>query len=60
MRLQKQLSRKVGDKKYPKWVVTIPPKQIEELGWDAGEELNTVIEENRLVLKSVRKNNRND
>ena len=55
MRLQKQLSRKVAGKEYSKWVITIPSREIEELGWGVGEELRTAIEENRLVLKSVRK-----
>jgi 2,4-dienoyl-CoA reductase-like NADH-dependent reductase (Old Yellow Enzyme family) len=33
VKLQKQLSRKVDDKEYPKYVVTIPPKHIAEVGW---------------------------
>lgn len=27
MKLQKQLSRKVGEKEYPKWVIIVPPKK---------------------------------
>ena len=51
MKLQKQLSRKVDDKEYPKYVVTIPPKQIDELGWKKGTELIAVVEEGRIVLR---------
>ena len=51
MKLQKQLSRKVDDKEYPKYVVTIPPKQIEEVGWKEGTELIAVVEEGRIVLR---------
>lgn len=53
MKLQKQLSRKVGDKKYPKWVVAIPPKQIGELGWDEGQFLESEIANQVLVIKKV-------
>jgi len=31
MKLQRQINRIVEDKEYPKFVVTIPPEQIEEL-----------------------------
>lgn len=51
MRLQKQLSRKVGNKEYPKWVITIPPKQIETLGWMEGEFLESEINDQELVIQ---------
>ena len=51
MKLQKQLSRKVDNIKYPKYVVTIPPKQIEELGWEEGTELEAIVEKGRIILK---------
>ena len=51
LRLQKQLSRKVGDKKYVKWVITIPPKQIKSLEWEEGEFLESVIINQELILK---------
>ena len=51
MKLQKQLSRKVDDKEYPKYVVTIPPKQIEEVGWKEGTELIAAVEEGQIVLR---------
>jgi len=45
VRLQRQLSRKVGRKQYAKWVITLPPKIIEKIGWRAGEELSVAIDE---------------
>ena len=51
MKLQKQLSRKVGNKEYPKWVITIPPKQIRTLGWREGEFLESEINSQELVIR---------
>lgn len=53
MKLQKQLSRKVGDKEYAKWVVAIPPKQIEALGWNEGQSLEGEITDQQLVIRKV-------
>lgn len=51
MKLQKQLSRKVEGKEYPKWVVTIPPEKIKEVGWKEGTELDVDVKENKITLK---------
>lgn len=51
MKLQKQLSRKVGNKEYSKWVVTIPPMQIKALGWREGEYLESEIKNGELIVK---------
>jgi antitoxin component of MazEF toxin-antitoxin module len=51
MKLQKQLSRKVEGKEYSKYVVTIPPKQIEEAGWKEGTELEAVVKDGKIVLR---------
>jgi antitoxin component of MazEF toxin-antitoxin module len=51
MKLQKQLSRKVGNKKYPKWVITIPPKQINELDWKEGEYLESEVDNQELLIR---------
>ncbi len=53
MKLQKQLSRKVGTVEYAKWVLVIPPNIIEELKWKEGQELEVEIKENRLVVKKT-------
>jgi len=51
LRLQKQLSRKVGNKEYPKWVITIPPKEVESLGWSEGEPLESEIVDQKLIIQ---------
>jgi bifunctional DNA-binding transcriptional regulator/antitoxin component of YhaV-PrlF toxin-antitoxin module len=51
MKLQKQLSRKYGGKEYPKWVITVPPKQIDELGWSEGEFLDSEISGRELIIR---------
>jgi len=43
MKLQKQLSRKYGGKEYPKYLVTIPPKTIDEVGWKQGTDLEAIV-----------------
>ena len=53
MKLQKQLSRKIGEKEYAKWVIAIPPKQIETLGWSEGQSLEGEITDQKLVIKVV-------
>ena len=51
MNLQKQLSRKVGDKEYAKYVIVIKPKIIKKLGWKDGEELDAEIKGDKLVIE---------
>lgn len=51
MKLQKQLSRKVGNKEYAKWVVVVPSKQIHALGWKEGEYLESKINNQELVIR---------
>ncbi len=51
MKLQKQLSRKVGDTEYAKWVLVVPPSLIENLGWKEGQELEAEIKDNKLVIE---------
>ena len=53
MKLQKQLSRKVGKTEYPKYVITIPPKLIEELGWKKGVEVEASKKGDKLLLEPV-------
>jgi hypothetical protein len=50
MKLQEQLSRKVSGKKYPKYVMTISPKCVEELGWEKGIDLDVNIDGDKLVI----------
>jgi len=53
MKLQKQLSRKVGSIEYAKWVVVIPPETIKELDWKEGQELETEIKDKKLTIKKI-------
>jgi len=56
VKLQKQLSRKTKGKSYPKYVMTIPPKNIEELGWQKGMELEVCVSDNKLIIKPKKEN----
>lgn len=51
MKLQKQLSRKVRDVEYAKWVLVIPPDLVEKLKWKEGQELEAEIKESKLIVK---------
>jgi len=51
MQLQKQLSRKIGNTEYAKYVTVIPPQLIKDLGWKDGEDLEAEITNNRLIIK---------
>lgn len=51
VKLQKQLSRKVGKKEYPKYVLVIPPKDVEESGFKAGEELKIKSSKGKIVIE---------
>lgn len=51
MRLQKQRSREVKGREYFRWAIVIPPRDIEELGWQEGEELESEAKRDRLILK---------
>jgi antitoxin component of MazEF toxin-antitoxin module len=53
MKLQKQLSRRVGNKEYAKWVIAIPPKQVKALGWNEGQSLEGEVTDQKLVIKKV-------
>jgi bifunctional DNA-binding transcriptional regulator/antitoxin component of YhaV-PrlF toxin-antitoxin module len=55
MQLQKQVSRKVGDRKYPKYMVVIPPKTIMELGWEQGDELTAQVAKGKLIITKKEK-----
>ena len=51
MKLQKQLSRKVGDKEYSKYVAVFPPEVVKESGFKEGEELNATAEKGKITIK---------
>lgn len=50
-RLQKQVSRKVKDKEYSKYVLIIPSKEIREAGFKEGEELKIKVKNKKIVIE---------
>jgi antitoxin component of MazEF toxin-antitoxin module len=50
MKLQKQVSRRIEETEYAKYVVVIPPDRVERLGWKEGQELDSQIQGQKLVL----------
>jgi len=50
MKLQKQVSRRVEETEYAKYVVVIPPDRVEQLGWNDGEELDSQIQGQKLII----------
>jgi len=48
-KVQKQVSRKVGDKVYPKYVVTIPPEVLEKYGIEAGDDVEISLKKLKKV-----------
>ncbi len=52
MRLQKHITRKVGNKEYAKYVVVIPPEHIDQLEWEEGQELEPEVKGKKLVIST--------
>jgi hypothetical protein len=55
MRLQKQLSRKVDGIVYPKYVVVLPPKIVEQAKMKGGEELDITVMGKKITIEPKRK-----
>ena len=51
MKLQKQIAYKYKDKTHYKYVVLVPQDIINDLGWEAGQELVPKIDGEKLVLE---------
>jgi antitoxin component of MazEF toxin-antitoxin module len=56
MRLQRHINRKVEGKEYGKYVIVIPPEEVEQLGWAIGQELKPEVKGRKLVI-SAKENN---
>ena len=54
MKLQSQVSRKVGDTEYKKSWIVIPNKLLELLKWKTGQEVEGEIKDNKLILKKIK------
>jgi bifunctional DNA-binding transcriptional regulator/antitoxin component of YhaV-PrlF toxin-antitoxin module len=51
MQLQKQNSRVYKGKEYSKYVIVIPPKDVERLGWNEKDELELTIDKDKLIIE---------
>lgn len=51
MQLQRQVSRRYKGREYSKWVITVPPRQIKELGWAEGEFLKSDVMRQELIIR---------
>lgn len=51
MKLQSQVSRKVGDTEYLKSWIVISNKILKDLKWKSGQELDTEIKSGKLIIK---------
>ena len=51
MRLQRQISRQVGENEYSKWILVVPPSDIDQLCWKEGQELTTKVREKKLIIE---------
>lgn len=54
-KLQKQLSRKVGDREYTKYVTVIPQKIIEDSGLKDGDNLDIRLSKGKIVIEKLSK-----
>lgn len=50
MKLQRLKSRTVGKTPYYKWLITLPSKAIEALGWKEGDDLTAEVKGGSLRL----------
>jgi antitoxin component of MazEF toxin-antitoxin module len=53
MRLLKQVSRMIGENEYSKWIIIVPPSQVEELEWKEGEELESHVKGKSLLIRPL-------
>ena len=56
MKLQSQVSRTIGEKKYIKYWVVIPPKIIKELGFEKGDIIKPKVINKKLIIENARNN----
>jgi antitoxin component of MazEF toxin-antitoxin module len=61
VKLQKTVSREVEGKEYYKWLIIIPPENIEKLHWKDGEELESKVKDDDLIIRLMtEKSKKND
>jgi len=50
MKILSQISRKYKDKFYRKFLIIVPKKILDDLGWKAGQEIKANIKKGELVI----------
>jgi hypothetical protein len=55
MKLQSQVSRKVGDTEYLKSWIVIPNKILKLLGWKTGQDLDGEVKDGKLIISKKKK-----
>lgn len=55
VKLTKTSNRKVGDKEYIKYMITIPQRFTNELEWSDKTELNMRLQGNKIVIEEEKK-----
>ena len=55
MKLQSQVSRKVGDKEYKKFWIVISQEILRKLGWKTGQELKAEVKNGKLIVEKGKK-----
>lgn len=50
MKLQRQVAYKYKDKIHYKYVIIVPQNLVNNLGWEAGQELKLEIRDTKLVI----------
>ena len=53
MKLQKQLSKKIGGKVYYKYVIVLPSDVVEKAGFKEGEELEARAAKGKIVVSQT-------
>ena len=51
MRLSDKLNRRVGDRVYRKWHLSLSNADVEQLGWTRGQHLRSRVCGDRLVIE---------
>ena len=59
MQIQLQISRRIGNKEYEKFMIVVAPKIIRELKWKQGDKLDPRVEEGELRIKLKNANTKN-
>lgn len=55
VKLQRRFNRKVNEKEYSKWIVTLPPEDVAAVGWKEGAELEIDVKNDELVIRRRKK-----